>query len=142
MSLPPSLPMLVLPRPAPRPSAIRSGQYMSNQPAESRGWQSLGGLRTGRQLSEATAVAVTTAAGPAAPLPGMVVSAGGIRALSSTKVVVSQLGAAPAAVAAAAAAPVMAAAAAAGQLGPGALRLGFTSMCAAPEEHRMLYAGG
>ncbi|GIM16812.1 hypothetical protein Vretimale_19387, partial [Volvox reticuliferus] len=111
----------------------RSGHYTSSQPSEPRGWQSLGGLKTGRQLSAATA----------SPGPSPTGSSGGtgsIRALATG--MVAQLGAAPAAVAAAAAAPVVAAAAvAAGQPGQGTLRFGFTAMCSAPEEHQMLYVG-
>ncbi|GIL93181.1 hypothetical protein Vretifemale_20578, partial [Volvox reticuliferus] len=107
----------------------RSGHYTSSQPSEPRGWQSLGGLKTGRQLSAATA----------SPGPSPTGSSGGtgsIRALATG--MVAQLGAAPAAVAAAAAAPVVAAAAvAAGQPGQGTLRFGFTAMCSAPEEHQM-----
>ncbi|PNH04938.1 hypothetical protein TSOC_008856, partial [Tetrabaena socialis] len=81
----------------------RPGLYSALQPPDGAlGWQSMGGLKTGRQL-----------AAVAASGPGGAAAAGGGG------------GGAPAAAAA----------------GGGPLRLGFTCMCVAADEHRLLYAG-
>ncbi|EFJ45702.1 hypothetical protein VOLCADRAFT_93838, partial [Volvox carteri f. nagariensis] len=121
----------------------RSGHYyMSSQGLEPRGWQSLGGLKTSRQLSAsavAAAAATEASSGPGAGAGSGGGSGGGIQGLSSGAA--TQLGAVPAATASPPTPGLAATAVTAGQAGAGALRLGFTTMCCAPEEHRVLYAG-